>query len=215
MIHREKSYAEIYHDGNQGYYYNFDTKIFYIKSFETPNYQKENLENIKKYSSIITFLVLILIPINNWYRTIANLKLNLILAIMFIVIALVVVNKLNNIVSKQKRNIDNISYEKMEFDKEKIANIIVSAEELSNKLLFLLVISFYTRSKNQKLCYRFRCRCIVRCSNRNFGRRTCGNRCWSSAGLAFDFALNFKVKELGNESITGFAKKGLKDLFGG
>jgi hypothetical protein len=27
--------------------------------------------------------------------------------------------------------------------------------------------------------------------------------------------LNFKVKELGNESITGFAKKGLKDLFGG
>lgn len=46
MIHREKSYAEIYHDGNQGYYYNFDTKIFYIKSFETPNYQKENLENI-------------------------------------------------------------------------------------------------------------------------------------------------------------------------
>ncbi|HGI1815576.1 TPA: hypothetical protein ACJSSF_000444 [Streptococcus agalactiae] len=146
MIHREKSYAEIYHDGNQGYYYNFDTKIFYIKSFETPNYQKENLENlenIKKYSSIITFLVLILIPINNWYRTIANLKLNLILAIMFIVIALVVVNKLNNIVSKQKRNIDNISYEKMEFDKEKIANIIVSAEELSNKLLFLLVISLF------------------------------------------------------------------------
>ncbi|HFQ4897989.1 TPA: hypothetical protein ACHRTA_002170, partial [Streptococcus agalactiae] len=107
------------------------------------NYQKENLENIKKYSSIITFLVLILIPINNWYRTIANLKLNLILAIMFIVIALVVVNKLNNIVSKQKRNIDNISYEKMEFDKEKIANIIVSAEELSNKLLFLLVISLF------------------------------------------------------------------------
>ncbi|HGI2266628.1 TPA: hypothetical protein ACJRYP_000696 [Streptococcus agalactiae] len=145
MIHREKSYAEIYHDGNQGYYYNFDTKIFYIKSFETPNYQKENLENIKKYSSIITFLVLILIPINNWYRTIANLKLNLILAIMFIVIALVVVNKLNNIVSKQKRNIDNISYEKMEFDKEKIANIIVSAEELSNKLLFisLLLIMLY------------------------------------------------------------------------
>ncbi|HFU6788677.1 TPA: hypothetical protein ACGOAD_000514 [Streptococcus agalactiae] len=143
MIHREKSYAEIYHDGNQGYYYNFDTKIFYIKSFETPNYQKENLEKIKKYSSIITFLVLILIPINNWYRTIANLKLNLILAIMFIVIALVVVNKLNNIVSKQKRNIDNISYEKMEFDKEKIANIIVSAEELSNKLLFLLVISLF------------------------------------------------------------------------
>lgn len=84
MIHREKSYAEIYHDGNQGYYYNFDTKIFYIKSFETPNYQKENLENIKKYSSIITFLVLILIPINNWYRTIANLKLNLILAIDFL-----------------------------------------------------------------------------------------------------------------------------------
>ncbi|MCC9886809.1 hypothetical protein HK147_05820, partial [Streptococcus agalactiae] len=77
------------------------------------------------------------------YRTIANLKLNLILAIMFIVIALVVVNKLNNIVSKQKRNIDNISYEKMEFDKEKIANIIVSAEELSNKLLFLLVISLF------------------------------------------------------------------------
>ncbi|HFZ6340912.1 TPA: hypothetical protein ACGMRS_000516, partial [Streptococcus agalactiae] len=61
----------------------------------------------------------------------------------FIVIALVVVNKLNNIVSKQKRNIDNISYEKMEFDKEKIANIIVSAEELSNKLLFLLVISLF------------------------------------------------------------------------
>lgn len=40
-----------------GYYYNFDTKIFYIKSFETPNYQKENLENIKKYSSIITLKV--------------------------------------------------------------------------------------------------------------------------------------------------------------
>lgn len=37
----------------------------------------------------------------------------------------------------------------------------------------------------------------------------------SGAGLAFDFALNFKVKELGNESITGFAKKGLKNLAGG
>lgn len=37
----------------------------------------------------------------------------------------------------------------------------------------------------------------------------------AGAGLAFDFALNFKVKELGNESITGFAKKGLKNLAGG
>ncbi|HGD3260897.1 TPA: hypothetical protein ACIODH_001002 [Streptococcus agalactiae] len=137
------SQTSVFSDGLKNNDIHFDTKIFYIKSFETPNYQKENLENIKKYSSIITFLVLILIPINNWYRTIANLKLNLILAIMFIVIALVVVNKLNNIVSKQKRNIDNISYEKMEFDKEKIANIIVSAEELSNKLLFLLVISLF------------------------------------------------------------------------
>ncbi|MCC9992617.1 hypothetical protein HK333_08765 [Streptococcus agalactiae] len=35
------------------------------------------------------------------------------------------------------------------------------------------------------------------------------------AGLAFDFALNFKVKELGNESITGFAKKGVTNLAGG
>ena len=29
----------------------------------------------------------------------------------------------------------------------------------------------------------------------------------AGAGLSFDFALNFKVKELGNVSITGFAKK--------
>ncbi|GAB6640679.1 hypothetical protein QFE98_06310 [Streptococcus uberis] len=141
MIHKKRIYTEIYHDGKQGYYYNFDTKYFYIKRFDTSNYQKENLENIKKNSGIIMFLILILIPINNWYKTVANFHLNLILSIIFIVIALVVVSKLNNIVSKQKRNISNINFEKIEVDKEKIENIIISADKLSNKLLVLLVIS--------------------------------------------------------------------------
>lgn len=141
MKHTKRPNVEIYHDGKQGYYYNFDTKLIYFKNFDTLNYQKKYKENFKKYSGVTNCLVFILIPITNWYRAVANSQLNIIFAILFIVIAIVVNSKSNNIIFKQKEKINNLRFEKIENDKGKINDIIIASENLTNNLLMLLIIT--------------------------------------------------------------------------
>lgn len=135
-----KEIVELFHDGSVVYYFNINTKQIEIKRFDNKKFEIESILNIKKYATYSLIISIIMIMTNRIYSSIASLFLNLIVAVMFLIIATIIYPKIKEKMDLRSTFISSIDSEQVSLSADELALLVNSADDLLKIFSLIIVI---------------------------------------------------------------------------